>query len=67
MRTEQDYKDKGISDEEVFKEAIAKQESMPRRYCAVHNQEEFKYESLEHELHATAPAESTRVVGEQED
>lgn len=26
------------------------QDSMPRRYCDVHQREEFKYESLEHEL-----------------
>lgn len=29
---------------------------MPRRHCSVHNREEFKYESLEHELRAASPA-----------
>lgn len=33
---------------------------MPRRWCSVHNREEFKYESLEHELRAAAaPAAPT--------
>lgn len=30
------------------------QSAMPRRHCSVHNREEFKYESLEHELHAAS-------------
>lgn len=34
--------------------------AMPRRWCSVHNREEFKYESLEHELHASTP--STEMI-----
>lgn len=49
-RTAQDYQDKGIPHEEVFDQVVAQQEAMPRRYCSVHNREEYKYESLEHEL-----------------
>jgi hypothetical protein len=33
--------------------SIRSASEMPRRRCSVHNQEEFKYESLEHELNAT--------------
>lgn len=52
MKTPEDYRDKGISPEERFRELAVTQDEMPRRYCSVHNREEFKYESLEHELHA---------------
>lgn len=31
--------------------ALRSAADMPRRWCSVHNREEFKYESLEHELH----------------
>lgn len=30
--------------------------AMPRRWCSIHNREEFKYEALEHELHSAPPA-----------
>lgn len=30
--------------------------SMPRRWCSIHNREEFKYEALEHELYSAPPA-----------
>lgn len=54
LRTVADYEDKGIPDKEPFDRLLTEYHQMPRRHCAVHNREEFKYESLEHELHEVA-------------
>lgn len=41
-----------------------KPSQMPRRWCSVHNREEFKHESLEHELRATAAATAAHQLNE---
>lgn len=41
----------------VLADEVRRLGSMPRRWCSVHNREEFKYESLEHELNAADKAE----------
>lgn len=53
LRTVADHEDKGTLDKEVFDRLVAEREQMPRRLCSVHDREEFKYEPLEHEPHAT--------------
>lgn len=54
---DKDYANKDTStNKDLRDQLIAAHSAMPRRWCSVHKREEFKYESLEHELHATTPS-----------
>lgn len=58
---DEDYRGKSNqpTSKDIRAELIAAHSAMPRRHCAVHNREEFKYELLEHELHAATTPPST--------